>query len=113
MVKICKYCSCENQENFNYCSNCGMPLIQKKEKDLILNYKKLIIISYIITILFSWGGILLNILFNNYSFFSFIGIFLPFYLIQSKDKFVKKHGYIQIAISIVGIILSILLIFHY
>nr|WP_302577705.1 zinc ribbon domain-containing protein [Methanobrevibacter arboriphilus] len=112
MVKICSYCGCENQESFNFCSNCGRPLILKEEKNLIIDYKKLIIISYVVTIIFSWGGLFFNLLFNSYGFFGIIGLFLPFYLIQSQNKSVKKHGYIQIALSLIGIFSSIILIFY-
>lgn len=111
MVKICPYCSCKNQNSFNFCSNCGKPLLFSKENTVAIDYKKLIIISYIITILLSWGGLIFNTIFNSFGFIGFIGLFLPFYLIQSKNPIAKKHGYIQIAISLIGIFLSVIFIF--
>lgn len=112
MVKVCPYCGCENQDNFNFCSNCGRPLILNEEKNFDFDYKRLIIISYIITILFSWGGLIFNAIFNSFGFIGIVGLFLPFYLIQSKNPIAKKHGYIQIAISLVGIFLSAVFVFN-
>jgi len=112
MVKICPHCGFENQDNSNFCSSCGKPLIFNEKMNLAIDYKKLIIVSYIITIVFSWGGLIFNVLFNSFGFIGFIGLFLPFYLIQSKDPIAKKHGYIQIAISLIGILLSTVFMFN-
>jgi len=112
MVKICHYCGFENQDSFNFCSNCGRTLVFNEKENSSIDYKKIIIISYVITIIFSWGGLIFNVLFNSYGFFGFIGLFLPFYLIQSKNPIIKKHGYIQIAISLIGIFLSGLIVFN-
>jgi len=112
MLKICPYCGVENSDNSNFCSNCGRPLVFNEKESLAIDYKKLIIFSYIITIVFSWGGLIFNTLFNSFGFIGFIGLFLPFYLIQSKNPIAKKHGYIQIAISLIGIFLSSVLIFN-
>ena len=112
MSKICSYCKCENQDSFNFCSNCGRPLLLNKEKNLAIDFKKLIMVSYIITIVFSWGGLIFNTVFANFGFIGFLGLFLPFYLIQSKNPIAKKHGYIQIAISLIGIFLSTVFVFN-
>ena len=45
MVKICRYCACKNQDNFNFCSNCGKPLLSSSEKNIAIDYKQLIIIA--------------------------------------------------------------------
>jgi len=111
MVKICPYCGCENQDNFNFCSNCGRLLLFNEKKNVAIDYKKVIMISYLITILFSWGGLVFNAIFNSYGFIGFVGMFLPFYLIQSKNPIAKKHGIIQIAISLIGIFLSGIFVF--
>lgn len=111
MVKICPYCGCENQDNFNFCYDCGKPLLFNEEKNVDINYNKLIIVSYILTILFSWGGLIFNTIFNTFGFIGFIGLFLPFYLIQSKNPIAKKHGYIQIIISLIGIFLNSVFVF--
>lgn len=111
MVKVCPYCGCENQDNFNFCSNCGRPLLFNKKTNVAIDSKKLIIASYIITIVFSWGGLIFNAIFNSFGFIGFVGLFLPFYLIQSKNPTVKKHGYIQIALSLIGIFLSAIFVF--
>lgn len=70
MVEICEYCGWENQNNTNFCSSCGRPLKTgkhgKEEKEVSINYKKLIIVSYIIAIGFSWGGLIFNILINRF-----------------------------------------------
>lgn len=112
MVKVCHYCRGENQDNFNFCSNCGRPLILKEEENFDFDYKKLVIVSYIVTILFSWGGLIFHAIFNSFGFIGLIGLFLPFYLIQSKNPIAKKHGYIQIAIFLVGIFLSVVFVFN-
>lgn len=112
MTKICSNCGFENPDTNNYCGNCGNSLFTMVSPNI--NPDNLIIISYILTIIFSWGGLIINFLFNfsNFGFFSFIGIFVPFYLIQSKNSAIKRHGYIQIAISLIGIFLSFLVFFN-
>ncbi|WP_409200833.1 zinc ribbon domain-containing protein [Methanobrevibacter sp. DSM 116169] len=114
MVKICSRCGFKYKNSYNFCPNCGNESFIKDPDNIAIKNKHLIIGSYILTILFSWGGLLLNFILNfkNTSFFSFFGIFIPFYLIQSNNSLLKKHGYIQIVISLIGIILSILLIFR-
>lgn len=119
MVKTCKHCGWENQENAAFCSSCGKSLSKqeednKEEKYMGFDYKKLIILSYIVSIAFTWGGVIFNILVNRHGvgFFGFIGLFLPFYLVQSNNPTVKKHGYIQIIISLIGILISTMLIFN-
>ncbi|RBQ23558.1 hypothetical protein ALNOE001_08330 [Candidatus Methanobinarius endosymbioticus] len=116
MTKKCPYCRCENQANFNYCSNCGRSLYRDNSgvysEKTSNNNKKLIVVSYIITILFSWGGLLLNVLFSGHGYFGFIGIFLPIFLIQSQNPSIKWHGYIQMVISLVGILLSFIIVFN-
>ena len=112
MGEICPYCGFENLENSKFCSSCGKSLVLNGVSSSAIDYKKLIIVSYILVILFSWGSILFNFLFNSFGFIGFIGLFLPFYLIQSKDPIVKKHGYILIAISLIGISLSLVFMFN-
>lgn len=110
MVKICQNCGLKNSDNFNFCSNCGENL--NYEREIAISNKKLIIISYFLTITFSWGGIIINLIFSNsIGFFGMVGIFLPFFLIQSRNANLKKHGFIQLAISIMGLILTFLLLF--
>jgi len=112
MVKICPYCGYENQTRSNFCSNCGKSLFLGEKKSSAIDYKKLIIVTYIVTIAFSWGGLIFNKLFSNFGFFGFVGLFIPFYLIQSNNSTVKKHGYIQMAISLIGIFLSAVFVFN-
>ena len=111
MVKICPYCSYENEDKANFCSNCGKTLLFNENTIPVINYKKIISISYILTITFSWGGLIFNTFFNNFGFIGFIGMFLPFYLIQSSNPIAKKHGYIQIVISLIGIFLTSVFVF--
>lgn len=120
MVRICKNCGYENKDEYNFCAKCGTQLVENvvtPQMALELQEstkKKLIIISYLVTIILSWGGVVLYLLQFNYSvgYLGFFGAFMPFYLVQAPDKNVKKHGYIMLLISIIGIILSFYLIFY-
>jgi len=115
MVIICPNCGFENKDDFNFCYNCGNPLNINNQNKIAMDNKNLIVASYFFTILFSWGGLILSFFlnFSNFGFFSFFGIFIPFYLIQSKNSNLRKHGFIQIAISFLGILLFFLLIFNF
>ena len=103
MTRICSNCEFENQDDYDFCAKCGTPLVDPPQ----LN-KKAIIISYIVTIFLSWSGFIVS-LFSKHSsvgIFTFFGFFLPFYLIQSPVRELKKHGYIQLIISLIGVGLS-------
>lgn len=120
MVRICNNCGYENKDEYDFCAKCGTPLAD----DVIApqmrmglpesTKRKLIIISYIITIVLSWGGVLIYFLRAKYAlgYLGFFGAFMPFYLIQAPDKRIKRHGYIMLLISIVGIALSFYLLFY-
>ena len=71
--------------------------------------KKAIFITYIITIALSWCGFIIGVLFKNSSVisFTFFGLFMPIFLLQDPDWNIKKHGLIQLLISVVGVVLSI------
>lgn len=118
MVRICRNCNYENKDEYDFCAKCGTPLTEKPNQlkiGLSENAKrKLIIISYLITILLSWGGVLIYFLKNQYSvgYLGFFGIFMPFYLIQAPDKKIRKHGYIMLLLSVIGISLSFYLLFY-
>ncbi|MCQ2737507.1 MAG: hypothetical protein MJ224_02770 [archaeon] len=76
--------------------------------------KKLIIFGYIIAILFGWGSFLFSFLFRSfgfYGFFGFFGLFFPGFMLNSNDKTLKKHGIIQLLITLLGIICTILFLF--
>lgn len=120
MVRICNNCGYENKNEYNFCAKCGtqltddidytqigLPILSPKVK------KHLIIISYIITIIFSWSGVVIYLLNRNFAigYIGFFGIFMPFYLIQAPDKKIRKHGYIMLLISIIGIGLTFYLLF--
>ena len=122
MTRICKNCGFQNQDDYDYCAKCGTPLVEGlrpkqvfvyRQEDIKVN-KTAIIITYIITIFLSWGGIILNLFFKYaaISAFTFFGFFLPFYLIQSPVRQIKKHGIIQLIISLVGISLSFYIYTH-
>ena len=121
MTRICSNCEFENQDDYDFCAKCGAPLVEGVQPKNIIVYhaqpklnRKAIIISYIITIFLSWSGFIVTVLLKNshMGVFTFFGFFLPFYLVQSPIGEVKKHGYIQLAISIIGVSLSLFAMMH-
>lgn len=124
MVRLCKNCGFENQDDYDYCAKCGTPLIEGAQPKQIYVYKssnnlpelnyKAVAISYIVTIFLSWGGFIAWLLAKNTSFapFTFFGFFMPFYLVQSKHPKLRRHGIIQMVISLVGVALSFYVLFH-
>ena len=118
MVKImkCPVCGCENSDDYKFCHDCGNPLIKPNFDEInnfpSFNSKKLIIIGYIIAILFGWGSFILSALFGSYGFIGFIGLFFPGFMLNSKDPNIRKHAYIQLAIMIIGIIVTFLVLFR-
>jgi RNA polymerase subunit RPABC4/transcription elongation factor Spt4 len=122
MTRLCKKCGFVNQDDYDFCAKCGTPLVEGlkrknfvvfRPEDVKIN-KKAILISYIITIFFSWIGVLVAILSNNTKagVFAFFGFFMPFYLVQSKHPTIRKHGIIQLIISLVGVALSFYIMTH-
>lgn len=122
MTRLCNNCGFVNQDDYDYCAKCGTPLVEGlkrknvivfKPEDVKIN-KKAILISYIITIFFSWIGVIVAILSKNNraGVFAFFGFFMPFYLVQSKHPTIKKHGFIQLLISLAGVALSFYLMTH-
>ena len=121
MTRICSKCENENQDDYDFCAKCGNPLIEGVQPKNFIVYKaqprinkKTIAISYIITIFLSWSGFIVSILSKHSSMgiFAFFGFFLPFYLIQSPVGEIKRHGFIQLAISLVGVALSLYVLIH-
>lgn len=121
MTRICSKCEYENQDDYDFCAKCGNPLIEGVQPKNFIVYKaqpkinkKALILSYIVTIFLSWSGFIFGILsrHTNMAIFTFFGFFLPFYLIQAPYSELKRHGYIQLAISTVGVILSIYVMFR-
>ena len=121
MTRICSKCEYENQDDYDFCAKCGNPLIEGVQPKNFIVYKaqprinkKTIAISYIITIFLSWSGFIVSILSKHSSMgiFAFFGFFLPFYLIQSPVGEIKRHGFIQLAISLVGVALSLYVLIH-
>ena len=104
-----------------FCAKCGNPLIEGARPKQVYVYhaqepqinKKAIIISYIVTIILSWGGFFSGLIskFSPITMFTFFGFFMPFYLLQSKHPTIKKHGIIQFGISLVGVVLSFSVMF--
>ena len=121
MTRICSKCEYENQDDYDFCAKCGNPLIEGVQPKNFIVYKaqprinrKAVAISYIITIFLSWSGFIVSILSKHSSMgiFAFFGFFLPFYLIQSPVGEIKRHGFIQLAISLVGVALSLYVLIH-
>ena len=116
MTRICTKCGYENDDSFNFCAKCGTSLIEGVETpqfNVVMplsgrQKRNIIILSYVITIAFAWGGLVIKLLLShsNIGFISFFGLFLPFYMLQSSDREIKKHGYIQLVLSIVGLVVS-------
>ena len=116
MTRICENCGFENQDDYDYCAKCGNPLVEGLEANEVFlvsveEYvisKKSILISYIVTILLSWSGFIIGLISKNTHVMAvtFFGFFMPFYLIQSKNPIIKKHGLIQLLISLLGVTLS-------
>ena len=121
MTRTCSNCKYENQDDYDFCAKCGNPLVEGLQPTNVrvikaspqIN-KKAIIISYIITIFLSWSGFVVNMFTKESSlgFFTFFGFFLPFYLVQAPVKEIKKHGYIQLLISLIGVSLSFYVMLH-
>ena len=120
----CPICGCENPDNYKFCHDCGNPLIlndsnqnfndlNNKDDFPTFDSKKLIIVGYIIAILFGWGSFILSFLFGSYGFIGFIGLFFPGFMLNSKDSNIKKHAYIQLAIMLIGIIVTFLVLFRH
>ena len=121
MTRICSNCEFENQDDYDFCAKCGTPLIEGVQPKNVFVYraqprinKKAIALSYIVTIFLSWSGFVLSVLSKHspVGIFTFFGFFLPFYLIQSPLREIKRHGYIQLVISAVGVILSLYVLMH-
>jgi len=122
MTRQCEKCGFVNQDDYDFCAKCGNPLIEGvqpknfivfKPEDIQIN-KKAIVISYIITIFLSWSGFIVGIIAKNtrMAAFTFFGFFLPFYLVQSRHPTIRKHGIIQLVISLVGVGLSFYVMLH-
>lgn len=117
MTRICKNCKFENQDSYDFCAKCGTPLVEGLKPNTVFVYrnaeptinKKFLIISYLITMVFSFGGFIIDLVAKHTSmgFFSFFGFFMPFFLLQAHDMKIKKHGVIQLLISLIGFILFI------
>ena len=121
MTRICENCEYINQDDYDFCAKCGSPLTEnaRPKNVVVLNTnnikinKTAIILSYIITIVLSWAGFIVSVFLNfrGMAAFTFFGFFMPFYLIQSPIPTIKKHGMIQLAISLIGVSLSFYVLF--
>lgn len=122
MTRICKNCEFINQDEYDFCAKCGTPLVEGLKPKQVYVYNgvepqlnmKALIIAYILTIVLSWGGFFWWLATKNTSInaFTFFGLFMPFYLIQAPVKKLRKHGFILLAISLVGVAVSFYVIMH-
>ncbi len=122
MTIVCHKCGYQNGDDYNFCAKCGAQLVENPQISSQIGIpivtesikRRLIIISYIITIFLSWSGVIINFLGlkSSVGVIGFFGIFMPFYLIQAKDPKIKKHGYIMLILSLVGLTLSFYLLFY-
>lgn len=115
MSRVCSKCEFVNQDDYDFCAKCGNPLIEGLKPNNVIFYtaqpminKKAIAISYFVTIFLSWSGFVVGLITKSTSatFFTFFGFFIPFYLVQSPIREIRKHGFIQLLISLAGIFLS-------
>lgn len=123
MSIICHKCGYPNNDDYNFCAKCGAQLVENPQIPLPMGMpivthsvkRKLIIISYLITIFLSWSGVIIDILGlkSSVGVIGFFGIFMPFYLIQSTDPKIRKHGYIMLILSLIGLTLSFYLLFYF
>ncbi len=122
MTRQCERCGFINQDDYDFCAKCGNPLVEGiqpknfmvvRPEDIKIN-KKAIAISYIVTIFLSWSGFIVGILAKNtrMAAFTFFGFFMPFYLVQSRHPTIRKHGIIQLIISLIGVGLSFYVMLH-
>ena len=117
MSIICGNCGFQNQDDYDFCAKCGNPLKEGlKPKNIIVikpeDYKvnnKAIALSYIVTIVLSWSGFIIGLIskHTHIAMVTFFGFFMPFYLVQSHHPTIRKHGIIQVIISIIGVTLSL------
>ena len=122
MTRKCNNCGFENQDEYDYCAKCGIPLVEGVQPKQFYVYhaqqpkinKRNLLISYFVTIFLSWGGVIFWLIskFTGFTMLTFFGFFMPFYLVQSKHPEIKKHGIIQLVISLFGVALSFYLMFH-
>jgi len=122
MTRICNNCGFENQDDYDYCAKCGTPLVEGLKQKNVFVYrpqdvrinKKALAVSYLVTIFLSWSGFVVGLISKNtsYAAFTFFGFFMPFYLVQAPVKELRKHGFIQMAISLAGVMLSFLVLFN-
>lgn len=122
MTRICKNCEFENQDEYDFCAKCGNPLVENLRPAQVRIYnveypplnKKAVLAAYLITIILSWSGFIVGIISKHIhlAVFTFFGLFMPFYLIQSKHPALRKHGIIMMLISLIGVTLSFYVMFH-
>jgi hypothetical protein len=122
MTRICKNCSFENQDDYDYCAKCGTPLIEGLQPKQVYVYrreqpeinKKALVAAYIVTIFLSWSGFIFGLLAKNrmMATFTFFGFFMPFYLVQSRHPTLRKHGLIMMVISLLGVACSFYVMLH-
>lgn len=116
MTRLCNNCGFVNQDDYDFCAKCGKPLVEGVQPRNFIVYKsqeppvnnKAIIAAYLITILLSWSGFIFKVIFKDtrLSAVTFFGFFMPFYIVQSKNPTLRKHGFIMLIISLIGVGLS-------
>lgn len=122
MTRVCKNCSFENNDDYDFCAKCGTPLVEGLKPNQIYYYKmqepqinkKAMALAYIVSIFLSWSGFIFGLIFKNTSsgMFTFFGFLMPFYFLQAPVKAIRKHGFILLAISLVGVCLSLYTMFY-
>ena len=90
MTRQCEKCGFVNQDDYDFCAKCGNPLIEGVQPRNFMVIAK-------------------N---TKMATFAFFGFFMPFYLVQSRHPTIRKHGIIQLLISLVGVALSFYVMLH-
>lgn len=116
MTRECEKCGFVNRDDYDFCAKCGNPLIKGVQPKNFIVFKPedykvnntAVILSYIVTIFLSWSGFIVGLISKHTGFaaVTFFGFFMPFYLVQSKHPTIRKHGIIQLVISLIGVALS-------
>ena len=108
----CPLCGFENPEEADFCVKCGTPLIFKNNGEISEQIKPIVIKRTVAekpveqnqsryTGLIVFLGYLFSILGG------LLGVIIAIYLITRKDRRLKKHGYVQLAIFIFYLLLIV------
>lgn len=113
--QTCPLCGYRNPDEADFCVKCGTPLLFKSQFQESADGVKPIVIQKNITMgnepeFKRTSRLLIAIGYFFTIIGSLIGLLIAIYLITRKDPTAKKHGYIQIAITIVYLAAIVILL---